>query len=119
MKTSIKIISVLLIVMMILSINSFIIASDLKPDDYDPSNTPITTADQKKTSEIIGNVLGYLRIFGAVLSVIVAAIIGLKYIFSSLEEKANYKENAIPYVVGIFILASATTIPAMIWDLAH
>ena len=114
-----KVICALLISVLLISTTSFVFASDVNTDDYDPSKAPLSQDDNDKVGEIVGNILAYLRTFGAIISVVVASIIGLKYILGSVDEKANYKENAIPYVVGIVLLVSATVLPSVIWDLVH
>ena len=35
----------------------------------------------------------------------------------SVEEKATYKKDFIPYLIGIFMLAMATTLPNVIYSI--
>ena len=116
-----NVLTILIIVLIVLTcIPTFTFADDeFDPEAYNPDKNPLEYKDRQKIGQVTGNILGYVRTFGIILSVIILSIIGLKYIFCSLEEKANYKENMIPYVVGCFLLASATTIPSIIWDLTH
>ena len=111
-----KIIIILMLVVAIISINTFAFAID-NPSFYEPNK--ISDQDSKKAGEITGNVLATIKTIGICLSVVILTIIGLKYIFCSLEEKAAYKENMIPYIVGCFLLASATTIPSIVYDLIN
>ena len=37
----------------------------------------------------------------------------------SVDEKANYKENMVPYVVGCLLLAMSSTIPSIIYDVLN
>ena len=46
-------------------------------------------------------------VVGAAVAVITGIIIGIKYMFGSIEEKANYKELLIPYIVGCTVIFSA------------
>lgn len=118
MKNVIKILTILMI--LLICVQTFTFASDeLDPNDYDPNNNPMQYKDRKKIGEVTGNILGYIRTFGIISSVVILSIIGLKYILCTLDEKAKYKENMVPYVVGCFLLASATTIPSIIWNLTH
>ena len=55
---------------------------------------------------------------GAVISVAVLIIIGIKYMVGSVEKKAKYKKNLIPDVVGAALLFGASVISQMIYKLA-
>ena len=113
---SIKRILVLLIIFLICA-NTFALAGSIDPEDYRPGD--ISPADRQKVGEITGNILANIRTIGIVLSVIILIIIGIKYIVGSVEEKANYKEKAIPYIIGVFLLAATTILPDLIWNTVH
>lgn len=55
----------------------------------------------------ISRVYNILLAIGVVLSVIIGAILGLKYIFGSIEEKADTKQLLIPYVIGCIVIFGA------------
>ena len=97
--------------------NNIVVAETIDPGFYNPGG--IDRGDADRVVNIAGKILGAVRNCGIIISVIVIAIIGLKYMFCSLEEKANYKENMIPYVVGCFILMMATTIPSLVYDILN
>lgn len=67
----------------------------------------------------VGTILGWIRAIGTVLSVVILIIIGIKYLFGSVEEKADYKKSLIPYIVGAAILFTGTTIPQLIYELVN
>ncbi len=115
---NIKKIAIILILLTvtIMCINSFVLAVD-NPDYYEPSKPG--SEDNKKAGEIIGNILANVRTIGILISVIMLTIIGLKYIICSAEEKSNYKENMILYIAGCFLLASATTIPSLVYSILN
>ena len=46
------------------------------------------------------------------------AIIGLKFMFGSIEEKAEYKKSLFPYVVGCVLLVLIPTILKLIATIA-
>ena len=106
-KKSIKIISVVLLVaMLLLTVGSTVFAVDVpKANDV--------TIDQN-LSNTIGNVLGFIRWGGIVAAVIIAMFIGIKYITSAPEGKAEIKKTLGYYVGGIVILLSASTIVTVI-----
>lgn len=47
---------------------------------------------------------------GIFVIVIIGGILGIKYMFSSLEEKANIKESILPFILGAIIILGALTI---------
>lgn len=61
-------------------------------------------------------VLGIIRVFGIIASVISLAIIGIKIMFGSVEEKANYKQTLIPWAAGAIMVFAMTTIPSLVYN---
>lgn len=106
--------NILIILLCFICITTFSFAIE-DPDYYKPNS--LNDEDSEKVGIIIGDILANIKVVGICISVVMIAIIGLKYIICSTEEKANYKENMLPYVVGCFLLASATIIPSIIYDL--
>ncbi len=90
--------------------------TSINPDDYDPSKNPLTTTDAEKVTKKVGVVLGAIRNFSAVVSVIALMIIGLKYMLGSVEEKANYKATMMPYIIGCVMAVAGTTLVSFIYD---
>ena len=89
----------------------------IDPDDYEPGT--LKQEELGRLPSITGNILATIKNIGIIIAVIILSIIGLKYIFGSLEEKAEYKENMTLYVIGCFLLAMATTIPSIIYDIIN
>ena len=117
MKKTIKIISILfLLILLIFSTTTYVQADiDIKPNDYNPGMP--TVQEGGRVTTIAGKILRIIRNCGAIASIVVMSIIGLKYMLASLDEKANYKENMIPYIVGCALLATCTTIPSIIYNI--
>ena len=65
----------------------------------------------------IGVVLGAVRVFGIVISVVTLVIIGIKIMLGSVEEKANYKQTLRPWVIGATMVFAITVIPSTIYDM--
>lgn len=87
-------------------------ATTINPDDYKPTaNTDTTLAFQKA-----GVVLGAIRNISAVVSVIVLMVIGVKYMIGSVDEKANYKQTMIPYIIGCIMAVAGTTLVTFIYN---
>lgn len=70
-----------------------------------------------RLKNMTGKILGVIQIIGTVSSVIVLMLIGIKYMLGSVEEKAEYKKNLVPYLVGAVLLFSGTLIPQLIYEI--
>ena len=81
---------------------------------YKPSD--LTNDDTKVAFDKAGIILGAVRNVSVVVAVISLMIIGLKYMFGSIEEKANYKATMMPYIIGCVLVASGTTIVTFIYN---
>lgn len=55
---------------------------------------------------------------GIVLSVVILAILGVKYMLGSASERAEYKKSMMPYLIGTILVFSASTIATVIYQLA-
>lgn len=119
MKKTIKIISILFILIsLIFSTTTYVQADiDIKPDEYKPEK--ITAQEGGRAIEMAGKILRIVRTLGVVAAMVVLSIIGLKYMLASLDEKANYKENMIPYIVGCALLVLCTTLPSIIYSIVQ
>ena len=84
-------------------------------DSYNGGNGAGSSRLQAK-AEII---LGAIQVIGVVVSVIILIAMGIKYMFGSIEEKSEYKETMIPYLIGAVLVFSGTTIPEIIYQIAQ
>ena len=106
-KKSIKVISIVAFaVMMLLAIGNVALAATTIPDPVDPN--------AEKLNNTVATILGVIRWGGIIIAVIIAMFIGIKFITSSPEGKAEVKKTAIFYVAGIVILLAASTIVTVI-----
>lgn len=76
-----------------------------------------TEADDEITA-IGGKVLSAITTVGIVLSVIMLAVLGIKYMMGSSEEKAEYKKSMLPYLIGAILIFAASTIATAVYNLA-
>lgn len=66
----------------------------------------------------IGNILiGTMRVLGTVIAVVALMVIGLKYMFGTIAERAAYRETMIPYLIGAVMLFTIPNILGIIYDL--
>lgn len=63
---------------------------------------------------IANNVIGILQQIGSIISVIALIVLGIKYMAGSIEEKAQYKETMMPYVIGAVLVFATTNVLAVI-----
>lgn len=87
-------------------------------NDYKPSN-PGDVVGGSKLLEKINIVLGWVNNIAIMASVLVLSIIGIKYMVGSVEEKAEYKKNMRPYLVGCVLAFGITTILKIISSIAQ
>ena len=84
-------------------------------DDY----RPVYASNYSAFFSKAGTILGVVRSIGAVVSVIGIAVLGIKYMLGSIEERANYKETMLPFIIGIVILVNITGIVSIIQEIAQ
>ena len=75
-------------------------------------------ANSEELKEKTENVLGSVQVIGRVVSVIMLMAIGIKYMLGSVEEKAEYKQTIIPYLIGAALVFSGTTIPQILYQIS-
>ena len=103
MKKSMKIVSTLMIALMIIMLATHVLETSVT----------VTTVAPTETSGILnlaGKILGFLQWIALIGGVLIIAVLGIKYMMGSLEEKAEYKKSMIPLIVGIVVVMGATTI---------
>lgn len=113
MKTSqmVKILSVLLVIAMIMMVMTTSVFA-LEPSGV----TPSTTNADSSIQDFGGKILSAVTTAGIVLSVIVLAVLGIKYMLGSAEEKAEYKKTLMPYLVGAILIFGASTIAQIVYQ---
>ena len=103
MKKSMKIVSVLMIAMMMCMVATPVLA-------VTATVTPQQPTDTAGILKLAGKILGFLQWIALIGGVLIIAVLGIKYMMGSLEEKAEYKKSMIPLIVGIIVVMGATTI---------
>ena len=98
-----KIISLMLTIAMIASMSSMVFAlPDSLTQIEDPTSNTFTSATNR--------VLGYVRFFGYAMAIGMLIYLGIKYMMSSANEKADLKKGSINYVIGAVVIAASTAI---------
>ena len=121
------VISILAISLIFLLGNVYVYADDWYEEQQeqqegldDPTLNPNAWKPNEEEEPVLfekaGVILGIINVIGVVCSVIALIIIGIKYMFGSLEEKAEYKKTIWTYILGMFLLIAATTIPNIMYN---
>ena len=61
-------------------------------------------------SEKTGQIVGLIQVIGYSTAVIMAVVIGIKFLCADPSGKASIKQQLVPYVIGILILIAVTII---------
>ena len=116
MKIYKKILIIFLIIILFSLCTNQVLAAIINPDDYDPSTEGISDVAKNSIIKKVGGVLAWVRNIAAVVSVITLMLIGLKYIFGSVNEKAKYKETFLPWVIGCVVSIIGTTMVSFLYN---
>lgn len=93
--------------------NVFAGSTIIDPENYNPSNTKISTDELTTKVAVIFNVI---QVIGIIVAVITLMIIGIKIFTGSVEEKANYKQHLVPWVIGAVLVVTGTSVPKLIYN---
>lgn len=104
-------ISIALTTLIALIFISPVFASTLDPNQYNPNPG---LKGSTKFVDSAGKVLGVIKYIGIVISVLGLAIIGIKYMISSVEGKAEYKKTMLPYILGCAMLGGVSLLLQLI-----
>ena len=91
---------------------------DVNDDGWAP-NSQTEAKDAAKLQNIGNTIIGAIRAVGTIISVAVFAVLGIKYMTGSVEERAEYKKTMMPYLIGAFLLFGITTFLGTIVNLVQ
>ncbi len=110
-KKSMKVISiVILAIVLLMSIGSTVFAADETTGiagNFEPDTTAIANSS---ANGVIKTVLGALKWIGVAIAVGMLIFLGIKYVTSAPEGKANLKGQLGVYVLGFVFIVAATTV---------
>jgi len=75
------------------------------------------SGEHLQTILMISRILGVLQVIGSIGSVIALLVIGIRYMFSSLEDKAAMKGVLIYYVVGAILIFATSNVLSIAYRL--
>ena len=79
---------------------------------------PTPSPDDDQIKDLGNNIIQILLTVASIISVIVLIVIGIRYMFGSIEEKAEYKKTLLPYVIGATLAFASSVIAGIIYNLA-
>lgn len=125
MKGTMKIISILLIVLMLAFVATPVVSECLAVGDVftavDNEASKTNYSDIKgytKINETAGIIIKIIRYAAIIIAVVLIAVFGIKFMLGSAEEKAEYKKSFIPLIIGIVVVFGATYIAQLIFSIA-
>lgn len=109
-RMNLKLIYVIIIMMLICaSIHSMVYATDSILGEYSEV-TPDLGEGREDIEPAVSEVLGYVQFIGYAIALGMILYIGIKYMMSVAQERANLKKGAFAYIFGAFLLAGASAI---------
>jgi len=113
MKKSVVII--LMLVLMIVFASNTVVA--LNVNQY--TNIYENSSEEEGLRNIGGKVLGIVQVLGTIVSIAMFIVMGMKYMFTSVEEKAEMKKKMFPFLIGAILLFGGTGILTIIANWAY
>ena len=105
---------ILLIITFLLISAFYHVTAKIYPGQYKPTDQGEPVVVVNKGNKIIGAV----QLVGSLVSIIALILIGIKYMVSSVEEKAANKETYIFYAIGAILIFGISNITQIIFDWA-
>lgn len=116
-KICIKIIFITLAFILLFSI-IYKVRATFATGKYKPETIENKDDDAKVVFNIGEKAMGTIRNIAVLVAVVTIGIIGLRYMFGSVDQKAEYKATMLPWVIGLSLVAMITEILDIIQNLA-
>lgn len=118
MKGKMKILLILMVTILLLFSSTYITVFASTPDSdfMEQGKSWLELAKKEGKADSRGNWKGFNDLAGVLwgigifVVVICGTILGIKYMFASLEERASIKESIKPYIIGTVIILGALSI---------
>lgn len=114
MKKTIKAMSVLLVITMMIIALGTTASLAVNPETIAGQLTGTTSGAQTSVVSIGNQIIGVITTVGVVVAVVVLLVLGIKYMMGSASEKAEYKKTMIPYLVGAILIFGASAITKVV-----
>ena len=111
-------IMIITIFILVIGWSSVYAADVIDPSDYKPDDSAVSGDDTVFTNKV-DIILSAIKNLGIVASVISITIIGIRFMFGSVQEKAEFKQVLPGYLIGTFLVFAVTVIPDIIFEIAQ
>ena len=111
-KNTIKLISILAIIMCTIMLTGSCFA-------LDPNDVVADTSDSSGLGDIANGIATVVRNVGVIVAVVMLMVIGIKYMMGSAEEKAEYKKVMLPYFIGAILLFAAAGVAQVVISMSE
>ena len=86
------------------------------PGLYDPYDSQVDIGENNIVDKA-NVIIGVIKTIGIIMSVLILVVLGIKYMFGSLEEKAEYKKTMIPYFIGAIMIFAIPQLVQIIYNI--
>lgn len=117
MKKTMKILTVLLLAIILITFSTNVFAAKgqaVTPSGLEEKLDYGSTSDTESLMTKAGQVMGLIRNVAIIAAVIIIMVLGVKYMLGSVEEKAEYKKSFMPLIIGIVLVVAASSIATFI-----
>lgn len=115
-----KIISIFFLIFTILGVINTVNALGLDAVTGMPGLYTTTGNNDQSGAVKMGNfIVSIVRYVGQGIAIITLIIIGIRYIFASVEQKAEYKKSMLPYVIGAILLFAGASVTNWIYEIFY
>ena len=111
MRKTVKVLSIILMVAMLISTLGSVVLADNTINDFLNDDGEAPSAEVTKIAKFIVNLVRYI---GTAVAVIIIIVLGIKYMTASAEGKADLKSSMLPYIVGAFLVFAGAWIVSAI-----
>ena len=80
-------------------------------------DTTVTTGDG--VGKIVNTIIGVFQYVGTGISLVTVALVGIRYMLASVEQKAEIKKQAIPILIGAILLFGGVQLAGAIESFSH
>ncbi len=113
-KVCVKIFSILLVVMLLISVINVGVEASTADTIKSTFSGGTDGPGREPATKILSAVLSVVRTVGAAVAIVVLMTIGAKYIIASAGDRADIKKYAMNYVIGAIILLGASGILSVV-----
>ena len=111
-----KIISAIMVFVVLFSFASFVYAAPVEESipeggaGFNATTIMNGATGLNDSTGFVSGILGAIQWIGYAIALGMLIYIGIKYVMSSAQDKADLKNNLVRYIIGVVIIAGASTI---------